>query len=104
MCKIGSFSISGTAHVIKMKLGVDIKYITVCHVCQFCSAVLNSRGDNWCALKFVRNLNVGAFSETMVPSQLKLGMIITTTELYPAIPLLVTFDLYLGHRVGVCAK
>ena len=54
--------------------------------------------------EFVRNLNVGAFSKTMVLSQLKLGIIITTTELYPAIPLLVTFDLYLGHRVGVGGK
>ena len=44
-----------------------------------------------------RNLNVGAFSKTMEPSQLKLGMIITTTELFATIPLLVTFDLYLGH-------
>ena len=26
MCKIGSFSTSGTAHVIEMKLGMDIKY------------------------------------------------------------------------------
>ena len=27
MCKIGSFSILGTAHVIKLKLGMNIKYI-----------------------------------------------------------------------------
>ena len=40
----------------------------------------------------------------MVLSQLTLGIIITTTELYPAIPLLVTFDLYLGHRVSICAE
>ena len=37
----------------------------------------------------------------MVPSQLKLGIIIATTELCPAIPLLVTFDLYLGQRISI---
>ena len=52
----------------------------------------------------VQKLNVGLFSETMVPSQIKLGMIITTFELYTAIPLFVTFDLYLGHSVSICAK
>ena len=26
MSKIGSFIISGTVHVIKMKLGIDVKY------------------------------------------------------------------------------
>ena len=40
----------------------------------------------------------------MVPSQLKLGMSITTTELYADISLFVTFDLYLGHKVSICAK
>ena len=40
----------------------------------------------------------------MLPSQLKLGVIITATEVYPAIPLLVTFDLYLGHRVSISSK
>ena len=52
----------------------------------------------------VQKLNVGLFSKTMVPSQIKLGMIITTVELYAAIPLFVTFDLYLGHRFSICAK
>ena len=53
----------------------------------------------------VQKLNVGLFSKTMVPSQIKLGMIITTVELYTATPLLVTFDLYLCHRVTtICAK
>ena len=41
----------------------------------------------------VQKLNVGLFSETMVPSQIKLSMIITTMDLYTLIPLLVTFDL-----------
>ena len=52
----------------------------------------------------VQKLNVGFFSETIVPSQIKLGMIITTIEFYADIPLFVTFDLYLGHRVSICAK
>ena len=52
----------------------------------------------------VQKVNVGLFSKTMVPSQLKLGMITTTIELYAAIPLFVTFDLYLGHRVSIYAK
>ena len=52
----------------------------------------------------VKKLSVGLFSRTVVPNQIKLGMIISTLELYAAIPLLVTFDLYLGHRVGICAK
>ena len=46
----------------------------------------------------VQKLSVGFFSKTMVPNQSKLGRIITTVELYAAIPLLVIFDLYLGHR------
>ena len=41
----------------------------------------------------IRKLNVGLISETMVPSQTKLCMVITTMELYTLIPLLVTFDL-----------
>ena len=53
----------------------------------------------------VQKLNVELLSKTMVPSQIKLGMIITTVELYTATPLLVTFDLYLCHRVTtICAK
>ena len=40
----------------------------------------------------------------MVPSQLKLSMFITSIELYAAIALLVTLDLYLGHMVSICAK
>ena len=43
-------------------------------------------------------------SETIVPSQIKHGMIITTIELYADILLFVTFDLYLGHRVSICEK
>ena len=49
----------------------------------------------------VKKINIGLFSKTMVPSRIKLGMIVTTMELYTAIPLLVTFDLYLGHRVNI---
>ena len=37
----------------------------------------------------------------MVPTQLKLGVSITTIELYADIPLFVTFDLYLGHRFSI---
>ena len=29
MCKTGSFSISGSPHVSRMKLGMDIKYIYI---------------------------------------------------------------------------
>ena len=32
MCKIGNFSILGTAHVIKIKLGMGIKYISCIHI------------------------------------------------------------------------
>ena len=52
----------------------------------------------------VQKLNVGFFSETMVSIQTKLCMIITTIELYTSIPLLVTFDLYLGHKVSIYEK
>ena len=38
----------------------------------------------------------------MVPSQLKLGMSIATIELYADIPLFVTFDFYVGHKVSIC--
>ena len=43
-------------------------------------------------------------TKTMVPNLIKFGMIITTIKLYAAIPLLVTFDLYIGHRVSICSK
>ena len=52
----------------------------------------------------VQKLNVGLLSKAMVPSQIKLGMTVTTIELYADIPLFVTFDLYLGHKVSICAK
>ena len=52
----------------------------------------------------VQKLNVGFFSETIVASQVKLSVIITTIELYADILLFVTFDLYLGHRVSICEK
>ena len=52
----------------------------------------------------VQNLNVQLFSKTMVLSQRNLGMIITTVELFAAIQLLITFDIYLGHRISICAK
>ena len=40
----------------------------------------------------------------MVWSQINLGMFITTVKLYTAIPLLLTFDLCLGHKVNICVK
>ena len=40
----------------------------------------------------------------MVLSVMKLGMIITTMELYTLILSLVNFDLYLGHRVSIIPK
>ena len=51
-----------------------------------------------------RKLNVGLISQTMVPRVIKLGMIITTMELYALILLSVTFDLYIGHRFSIYAK
>ena len=51
-----------------------------------------------------RKLNVGFISQTMVPSVIKLGMIITTIELYALILLSVTFDLCIGHRFSIYAK
>ena len=41
----------------------------------------------------VQKLNVGHIFETMVPTSIKVGMIVTTIERYAPIPLLVTFDL-----------
>ena len=76
----------------------------VCHVCRFCSAVLGSGGDYWCALKFVRNLSVGNFSGAVGPSRLMLGVIVAATDLYAIVLLLVTCDLWLGHRVSICAR
>ena len=51
-----------------------------------------------CPSRCVQNLTVGFFSKTMVLSQIKLGILIATVELYAGIPMLVTFDLYLGYR------
>ena len=52
----------------------------------------------------IRKLNVGLFLGTVVSTQTKLCMIITTIKFYASIPLLVTFDLYLGHRVSIYEK
>ena len=52
----------------------------------------------------VQKLNVGHIFETVVPTSIKVGMILTTIERYEHIPLLVTFDLYPGHRVSIYEK
>ena len=44
--------------------------------------------------------NVAIFSVANIATLLKLHMLITTLDLYPWVPLLMTFDLYLGHRVN----
>ena len=90
-----SFRITRTAYVIKMKLGMDEKYINrLWH--QFYHAILRSGGDNWRALKFVQNLDVGLLLKTMVLSQIKLCVIIATIEVYAAITYLVTFTQVTG--------
>ena len=48
--------------------------------------------------------NVGLISQTIIPSVINLCVVITTIKLYATIILLVIFDLYLGHRVSLCAK
>ena len=53
------------------------------------------------AVRMYPNFNVGLYSHVMRPTFLKLDMMVTTIELYPMIPVLVTFDLYLGHKVTV---
>ena len=45
-------------------------------------------------MKFDRNVNVGLFSKTMIPSFFKLCVIITCHECYKRASFLVTFDLY----------
>ena len=46
MCKLGSFSISGKAHVTKMKLGMDVKYISRMSHIPVLFGYLHSGGDN----------------------------------------------------------
>ena len=48
----------------------------------------------------IQKLNVGFYAFVTVATFLKLGMIITTLDLYTWVPLLVTSDLYLGHRAS----
>ena len=48
-----------------------------------------------CPSSRIQNLNVGVYMYITVATFLKLGMIITTVD---QVPLLVTFDFYLGHR------
>ena len=43
-------------------------------------------------------LNVGFYALVTVATFIKLGMVITTSDLYAKVPLLMTFDLYQGHR------
>ena len=45
----------------------------------------------------VQNLNVGLYAFVTIATFLKLGRIITTIDLYPYVPMFITFDLYLGH-------
>ena len=47
----------------------------------------------------IRKFNVGVISQTMIPSIIKLCVIITTMELYTLILLLLTSDPYQGHGV-----
>ena len=54
--------------------------------------------------RYIRKFNVGLTLKTMVLSVIKLCMLITTMELHALILLLVTFDLYLGHRVSIYAN
>ena len=43
-------------------------------------------------------LNVGVYAFVTVATLVKLGLIINTLDLYAQVPLLVTFDLYIGPR------
>ena len=49
----------------------------------------------------IQKLNVGVYALVTVATFLKLGMIITTFDLYAYVLLLVTSDLYLGHRGSI---
>ena len=49
-------------------------------------------------------LNIGFFSVVTEATFLKLHMLITTIDLYPWVSKLVTFDLYLGHRLNIQVK
>ena len=49
-------------------------------------------------LRFLLKLYVGFNAFATEATFLKLGMIVTTVDLYAQVPLLVTFDLYVGHR------
>ena len=46
----------------------------------------------------IQNLNVALHSRVIVATLIKLGMDITTMDRYAKVPLLVTSDLYIGHR------
>ena len=67
----------------------------------FYASISHSGGDNQRFTKSAKNFNVGLFSAVIGPTFLKLGMQVTTIELYLCIPVLVTFDLYRGHKVTI---
>ena len=48
-----------------------------------------------------KNFNVGIILAITKPTFLKLCVRVTTIELYPYILVLVTFDLYRGHKVTI---
>ena len=51
-----------------------------------------------------KKLNVGFYAFVTVATFLKRGMIITTINLYPYVPLFMTFNFYLGHRGSKLVK
>ena len=52
----------------------------------------------------IQKLNVRLFLVVIETTVLKLHIVITTIETYPWISIMVTFDLYQGHMVGMLVK
>ena len=69
----------------------------------YVSSVLSGRPAVW-PFGRVQNLNVGFFSKAMIPNQIKLAVVMIAVKLFAATPSLVTIDLCLGHRVGICTE
>ena len=67
----------------------------------FYMLLMHSEGDNRQTIKLVIKLNVDPFSKTVKTYVFELCMIVTSHEYYKYTLILVTFDLFIGHKISI---
>ena len=77
MCKIDSVSISGTAYVMQMKLGMHIKHIKCMSYISVLFGYFAFRGRKLTYATICPNFSVEALSKTILPSFFKLCVIVS---------------------------